>query len=105
MKLNFPIFQLKKFKKFHLNGYFGSFNQKHSMTLIISEKRKSFHYFASFSFHDFNFSEKVKITQLVSLLLYHFHSATLMIRKNENHSMTFISFTSISSHTFDTLDK
>ena len=61
----------------------------------------NFNNFASFSFHDFDFSEKIKITPLVSLILHHFYCMTLVIRKTENHFMTFISFTSFSSHAFD----
>ena len=60
----------------------------------------NFNNFAPFSCHDFDFSEKIKITRLVSLLLHHFHCMTLVIRKNENHFMTFINFTSFSFHDF-----
>ena len=38
----------KTLKKFHLNDYFRNFHQKHSMTLIIYKKRKSFHNFHYF---------------------------------------------------------
>ena len=61
----------------------------------------NFNNFASFSFHDFDFSEKIKIISLVSLLLHHFPFMIFMIRKNENHSTTFISFASFASHAFD----
>ena len=60
----------------------------------------NFNNFASLSFHDFDFSEKIKITSLVSLLFHHFHCMTLVVRKNENHSMTFINFASFSFHDF-----
>ena len=70
---------------------------------LFQKKRKSFHsfyYFYIISFHDFHDSWKIKIIPSLSLFLHYFPSVIFMIRKNENHSIILITFTSFSFHDF-----
>jgi hypothetical protein len=119
-------------KIFNLNGYFWNFHQKHSMISVITKSIKTIwyislflHYFHSmtlitsknqkhcikfipvalFSFHDFDYFGKIKITTLVPLFWHHFNSMTLITSNNGNHCIYFITFHHFHSMTLITSRK